>query len=250
MDDLLTSRELQALLCVDRKTIYRMLHDKRLPAVRVGGQWRFSRQSIEKWLSEPSDVQPANDFQNLPAPLETLPLDCFRSVQDVFADALDVGVVTTNLEGEVLVAPNNACAFCKLILESQEGRRRCAMTWTGLRDGSQAVRVTQCHAGLECARGRIDVDGNYLGMVFACQFITSEKQRTVLRRNVPALAQECGIDPLKLKRAAKEITITGTERAGKIVTLVEKVAKTFSNIGNRRLELILRLRQVAKLAAV
>ena len=59
MDDLLTTRQLTDLLQLDRTTIYRMLNDGRLPAVRVGGQWRFSRQAIEALMqgkaSAPAD---------------------------------------------------------------------------------------------------------------------------------------------------------------------------------------------------
>ena len=50
MDNLLTTKQLMELLHLDRTTIYRMLNDRRLPAVRVGGQWRFSRQAVDNWL--------------------------------------------------------------------------------------------------------------------------------------------------------------------------------------------------------
>ena len=39
-DKLLTTRELEELLQLDRVTIYRMVKDGELPALRVGGQWR------------------------------------------------------------------------------------------------------------------------------------------------------------------------------------------------------------------
>ncbi|HEX9074887.1 MAG TPA: helix-turn-helix domain-containing protein, partial [Anaerolineae bacterium] len=52
MDDLLTTKQLMDLLHLDRTTIYRMLNDGRLPGVRVGGQWRFSRQTIDGWLKD------------------------------------------------------------------------------------------------------------------------------------------------------------------------------------------------------
>ena len=52
IDALLTTRQLQDLLQVDRITIYRMLSDGRLQGFKVGGQWRFSRHAIERWLQE------------------------------------------------------------------------------------------------------------------------------------------------------------------------------------------------------
>ena len=46
--DMLTAREVQDLLQVDRSTIYRMAEDGRLPAVKVGKQWRFPPEEINK----------------------------------------------------------------------------------------------------------------------------------------------------------------------------------------------------------
>ncbi len=43
----LTTREVQDLFKVDRSTIYRMAEDGRLPAVKVGRQWRFPSERIE-----------------------------------------------------------------------------------------------------------------------------------------------------------------------------------------------------------
>jgi excisionase family DNA binding protein len=52
VEDLLTARQLQDLLKVDRITIYRMLGDGRLTGFKVGGQCRFSWWQIETWFQE------------------------------------------------------------------------------------------------------------------------------------------------------------------------------------------------------
>src|SRR5947209_1519359 len=51
MSELLTVKEVQELLKVDRITVYRMLKDGRLTGVKIGHQWRFSRQEIDSLLS-------------------------------------------------------------------------------------------------------------------------------------------------------------------------------------------------------
>jgi excisionase family DNA binding protein len=57
LEELLTTRQLQDLLQVDRVTIYRMLADGRLRGFKVGGQWRLPRRQIEAWLqAQPSDA--------------------------------------------------------------------------------------------------------------------------------------------------------------------------------------------------
>ncbi|HKZ25894.1 MAG TPA: helix-turn-helix domain-containing protein [Acidimicrobiia bacterium] len=50
MPALLTTKAVQQLLNVDRSTIYRMAEAGRLPAIKVGRQWRFHTEAIEQWL--------------------------------------------------------------------------------------------------------------------------------------------------------------------------------------------------------
>jgi excisionase family DNA binding protein len=50
--DVLTTKQLSEYLMVSEKTIYRMLEKKRLPAIRIGAQWRFRKRDIDSWLDE------------------------------------------------------------------------------------------------------------------------------------------------------------------------------------------------------
>jgi len=47
MTEMLTAKEMQDLLQVDRSTIYRMAEAGQLPAVKVGKQWRFPSHLVE-----------------------------------------------------------------------------------------------------------------------------------------------------------------------------------------------------------
>jgi nitrogen PTS system EIIA component len=49
-DDMMTIKQLSEYLMVSEKTIYRMLEKNLLPAIRVGGQWRFRRRDIDSWI--------------------------------------------------------------------------------------------------------------------------------------------------------------------------------------------------------
>jgi nitrogen PTS system EIIA component len=50
--DVLTIKQLSEYLMVSEKTIYRMLEKGRLPAIRIGAQWRFRQRDIDTWLDE------------------------------------------------------------------------------------------------------------------------------------------------------------------------------------------------------
>ena len=49
-DGLLTPDEVAEYLKVNKYTIYRMVAEKRLPAIRIGNQFRFKRSVLELWL--------------------------------------------------------------------------------------------------------------------------------------------------------------------------------------------------------
>ncbi len=71
MVELLTPKEMQTLLQVDRSTIYRMAEAKRLPAIKVGKQWRFPADAVEKWLQQQSPALVS--AKTIPASIAPLP---------------------------------------------------------------------------------------------------------------------------------------------------------------------------------
>ena len=55
-EGLLTVEEVAGYLKIDRITVYRMLARRKIPAVKVGGQWRFYRKMIDSWLLKNSNI--------------------------------------------------------------------------------------------------------------------------------------------------------------------------------------------------
>ena len=54
--DLMTIEELAGYLKVTRRTIYEWLKGKKIPAVKLVGQWRFQKNKIDQWLEEHSEA--------------------------------------------------------------------------------------------------------------------------------------------------------------------------------------------------
>jgi excisionase family DNA binding protein len=48
--DLMTVGELASKLRCHPTTVYRLLNQKKLPGFRVGADWRFSSQTIDRWI--------------------------------------------------------------------------------------------------------------------------------------------------------------------------------------------------------
>ncbi|MBI4788855.1 MAG: PocR ligand-binding domain-containing protein [Chloroflexi bacterium] len=255
MDDLLTTKQLMELLHLDRTTIYRMLNDGRLPAVRVGGQWRFSRQAIDDWLRDrkPAAAEVKVTAQTAavaPRPnVEILPLYCLQPIQEVFALTGEIGAVTTDLNGNPLTPLSNSCAFCTLIQSTEQGRAQCQASWKKLADKSEKQpRLEQCHAGLTYARGRVVVQDTFIAMFFVGQFTVDQATQVQSPAHVATVARACGVNEKQLGEAAKDIRILPQPRAEQLLSLLQMVADTYSHIGQERLDLMNRLKQVAEIA--
>jgi len=54
MAELMTVQEVARYLRVTEKTVYRLLKQGRIPAIKVGRQWRFDKDSIDEWLHQNS----------------------------------------------------------------------------------------------------------------------------------------------------------------------------------------------------
>ena len=53
-DDVLTIREVAALLKLAEKTVYAMANAGEIPAFKIRGQWHIKRAELDQWL----DAQP------------------------------------------------------------------------------------------------------------------------------------------------------------------------------------------------
>ena len=52
LENLLTVKEVASLLRVSAQTLYKMLEQGDIPAVKVGSQWRFDREKIKAWIEQ------------------------------------------------------------------------------------------------------------------------------------------------------------------------------------------------------
>lgn len=60
-DEILTIRELAALLKIGEKTAYTMAQSGELPGFKVRDQWRFRRADIDAWIDK--QVNPSADTE-------------------------------------------------------------------------------------------------------------------------------------------------------------------------------------------
>ena len=101
MEQVLTLEEAAQYLKVAKPTLYRLLEDGKIPAFKVGNQWRFTRELIDKWL-----------WDQLPKKKNVL------VVEDEKLVAMDIKKIINTEGHEVITAPNGIDAL-RLIEDSQ-----------------------------------------------------------------------------------------------------------------------------------
>lgn len=238
---LLTAKQVQELLHIDRTTVYRMLKDGRLSGVKVGQQWRFSSREVNQMLS--GATRPTSEFT---VSTDVLPLHCMQPIQDVFAEIAEVGSVVADTDGQPLTRISHACDFCKLILENENGYKACTQSWQKLaQQTDSSPEFISCHAGLEYARARIEVNEELVAILVVGQFHLDAPEPEELTERIEALAYKYHIDPNRLLKAAKSIPILDDRKIPQITKWLEKVSRTFEQISTERADLMYRLRQIS-----
>ena len=243
----LTAKQVEELLNVDRTTIYRMIKDGRLSGSKIGKHWRFNIQDVEDLL--------AGNFKEMDQgstiSIDVLPLHCMQPIQDVFAEIAQVGVVTTDKEGNPLTRISNSCDFCKLILGSDDGREACKRSWKNLVSQKENLpEFIKCHAGLVYARARIVVNGELLAILIVGQFYLNNPEKNEEIDQIKELADKYQIDVNILTQAAKNITILNDHQISQIGGWLQRVAATFEQISSERADLTNRLKQISKMTEI
>ncbi len=235
-DKLLTTRELQDRLQLDRVTIYRMVKEGELPALRVGGQWRFSTDAIDSWLGDRDRTRlPAAPAAANPPDLrlsDLIPLKTLEGIQDQFAAVLGMSSFITDLDGQPLVPCSRCSRFCRLVHTTKEGMAGCQSSWRAVaRSAEEGANVHTCHAGIRYASAPVEVAGQRVGMVTAGQFLTEAPDPESFRKQALTTGARIGVDGDALAAAQDSLPIVSAEQALQITRLLAVIANALSGIG-------------------
>jgi len=256
MTDLLTTRQVQSLLQVDRTTIYRMVEGGQLPAVRVGKQWRFARTEVERWLAahhrhagaavEASMQARGPGARLLDSPERPdaegelpalLPGACAQSIQDAFAELLGVTMVLTDMEGRPVTRISNPCGFFEVLLNGrQDGLQHCIRTWQ-LMAGNVVLepRFAPSEMGLLCARGLIRVGATLKGMVVIGGIAPEQWPPTA--EQAGKLAELFGIEPAAIVANSDAVFRLDRKSQEHALRFVQRIADIFAQMIRDRQEM-------------
>lgn len=249
--ELLTTREVQSLVRLNRVTIYRLIRDGEFPAIKIGGQWRFPRKAIEAWLSGQSSPQPSchhnetKEIKKPPALSEILAHSELKPVLKAFADATGVSVFVIDDRDDLLTDCIECNPFCCAIHKTPIGLQECLDIWKQpvLSDGEMLT----CHAGLHYLAAAINVGGEPIARVLMGPFLADEAHLHAIQQALPALAERLESDPVHLWNSLHNVQQIGPEQAGLLGRLLSRVINAIAQLAYERSTATQRLHQIGLL---
>jgi excisionase family DNA binding protein len=250
---LLTSRDMQELINVDRSTIYRMAETGRIPAIKVGRQWRFPADEIEAWLREQSSgpgrapqVVDAADF--IKSDLRSvLPANAIQSMADLLAEIFGVMVVVTDMEGKPLTEVSNPCRLFAAVQEIPGTVNRCIDGWRELGDQLDLQpRFAPTHFGFLCARSFIRSGNELSGMVIVGGVAPPEWPPS--DATVDAIAEDLGIGTEVVADNIHGVWYADAQQQSWILEFLPRIGSLISRMAQERSHLVDKLEAIATLA--
>jgi len=248
---LLTTKDLQELINVDKSTIYRMAEDGRLPAIKVGRQWRFPSDQITEMLGgvvdPPSDVPAAASGSAVRNLAHLLPTEAAQAIADLAADIFDVMAVVTDIEGNALTTVANPCGYFAAVQSQPAAIDQCIEGWRQL---ALAVdlepKFMPTHLGFLCARSFIRVGSELVGMLIVGG-VTPEvwpPDDATIRR----IANELGVPVDVIADHVEETYYLDENHRRWVISLLPRLSDLISRLAAARSELLSKLDNIALLA--
>jgi excisionase family DNA binding protein len=242
MEDLLTSKQVQDILKIERITVYRMLNDHRLQGIKIGKQWRFPASQFESFLTDDK----LNSQKTPSATVPPLPIHCMQTIQNLFSDLSQIGTVITDNKGNPLTELSNSCQFCQHMLNSPAGQKACQASWRSITQSRERQGWIKCHAGLIYFYYILHEKGIPAAYLLAGQ--SRNNREDIPAEQLKQLAETLSMDEAVITRLLSEITCLNPENQTQIEHWAQKVAAALEGILSERAGLIQKLQQIAEIS--
>ncbi len=195
----LTTQDLQELIRVDKSTIYRMAGSGQLPAIKVGRQWRFPSDAVERWLDgESTGSDASTSVAPGPMPPNT------QALVSLFADLHGVMVIATDMDGAPVVPVVNSCGLFDAAATAPDAIERCVNEWRGYAEGNDFEPcMRRSRLGLLCARTLVRRGNELVGQVFASGIAPNDWPPN--DDELADIAAFAGVDPVTLSKQIDEV---------------------------------------------
>jgi excisionase family DNA binding protein len=239
--ELLTTKQVQDLFKVDRSTIYRMAEDGRLPAVKVGRQWRFRSDSVHSLLGG-TPAPTLTDDRTLDS---IIPTQTAQAIADLAADLFNVMAVVTDMDGRPLTTVANQCGYFQAIYNGRADA--CSEGWRQLGEAPELEpHFVRSHIGLLCARSYIRMGSTLAGMVIVGG--VAPEVWPPSDEEVAAIAAETGTDVSIITEHINEVFWIDRPHQDWVLRNLSRVSGLISRLADDHGQLVNKLETIASLA--
>lgn len=246
MSEILTTRQVQDILKVDRITVYRMLQDGRLKGSKIGQQWRFNRSDVERLLNVSSAPAPAADAEAFSD--ASFPTHCVQTIQDLFSEVSQLSALVVSVDGLPLTQVSRPTLFYTQLLQSPSAQSACRACWKTFAEQSAAgSRFFTCFAGLQYISAPIEDEGTLIGFFLAGQFYWQQPDAREETERMRRLAGSFDLPAEALQTAARQLPVIEPEKQALVEGWPAVAALAVQSILHERIGFMTRLQRIATL---
>jgi len=251
---MLTARDIQAMLHIDRSTVYRLAESGRLPAIKVGRQWRFPADQIharfkKHLIPEKPEVDPfeiSRPLEKSPELSDLLSWEWLQVIQVTFAELLGVMLVVTDTNGEPVHQPANPCGLFTAFMDQADAMPRFISHWQKLATTVDLTPSFQTsHLGLLCARSLIAVGTEIKGMVIAGCVAPAEWPPNPVQ--IAAISDHFQVTTEFVSKSIHDVYFLDDAKQVQILSTLPRIAALIAHVVNDRKMLMDRLSTIANL---
>ncbi len=257
---LLTTKEVERLMQLNRVTIYRLIRDAGFPALKLGGQWRFPRDEVERWLekrghlvstsgSEPTQTLAASKVDIL------VPDDLLRSIEITsllrsFASAIDLSVLIIGNNGDILLD----CAECRHPLcQRVHAKQVCYLAQSVRAAAAGQTHESQvlfdCVPGLHYLRAPVGLAEYPIGYVVMGPFMIEPIDPGDVHAQLADFARRNGADTDVLTEELQHVKCFTQDQVHILAEIFSRAISAMLEVVYRRADANRRLNKIAQLAS-
>jgi excisionase family DNA binding protein len=249
---LLTTKQVQELFKVDKSTIYRMAEDGRIPAVKVGRQWRFPSDQLDSLLGGAATTPSLSSSAPPPGREYTLdmalPRETAQALADLAADLFGVMAVVTDMDGNALTSVANPCGYFTAVFGKVYTADRCAEGWRRLGEEIDLEpHFLPSHLGFLCARSFIRHGSRLVGMVIVGGVAPASWPPN--DAEIDLVSVETGVPVATIREHVDEVYWIDKAHQDWIVHNLSRVSDLISLMADDRNRMMANLERIAALAA-
>jgi excisionase family DNA binding protein len=242
MEDLLTSKQVQDILKIERITVYRMLNDHRLKGIKIGKQWRFPASQFENLQS----FEKHETEGNTNIALSQFPTHCMQTIQNLISDLRDIPTLIVDVNGNPLTEAKHYCSLCQAIQREDDGELGCLGSWKNVPQQNANAGWMYCHAGLAYFYQILQENEKTIAYLLAGQFrISNDTQK-----HLPYLSDLLEKSDGEVQVLIDEIPLLNQENQQMIEHWMSSAAIALEEIFIERADLLQRLKQIAEISQI